>query len=268
MKFTILYDISLWQLAILFAVILFVTLEFGYRIGLRQKAHWQGTESGGGNLILTSMFALLALIIAFTYAAAVNRYDDRKQAAILEANVLSAAFHQADLVAEPGRSQLKQAIYDYALTRVVVLGKEYTPEERIEFINKTLKKKARLWPLVTEILQQKQAAPVLSLLVTSINKLFAVHTSRLAASADKLPLAVTLMLLFVAAAALGVAGFNAGISGHISRWRITTYALVLILVMLVIQDFDRPAEGFILIPQDGLKQLLIEMQTDLFGESQ
>lgn len=263
MKFGLLYDISLWQVALLFGIVVFATLEIGYRIGLRQKAHWKGADLGGGTVILTSMFALLALIIAFTYAAAVNRYDDRKQAAILEANVLSTAFYRADLVAEPSRSELKHAMHNYALTRVVELGKEYTPEERDQFLNKTLSAKAKLWPLVNQIVQESKPTPVISLLVTSINKLFDMHASRLAATTDKLPLAVTLMLLFVAAAALGVAGFNAGISGRISRWRISAYALVLILVMIVIQDFDRPAEGFILIPQDALNNLLIEMETHL-----
>ena len=53
------------------------------------------------------------------------------------------------------------------------------------------------------------------------------------------------MLLFVAAASLSVAGFNAGISGRLNRWRMTIFALVLVGVMLVILDFDQPLDGFI-----------------------
>jgi hypothetical protein len=71
------------------------------------------------------------------------------------------------------------------------------------------------------------------------------------------------MLLFTAAATLSVAGFNAGISGRMSRWRMTTLALVLMGVMLVIHDFDHPAGGFIRISQDSLTHVINGMEADL-----
>jgi hypothetical protein len=71
------------------------------------------------------------------------------------------------------------------------------------------------------------------------------------------------MMLVMAAAALGVAGFNAGIYGKMSRGRMTTFALILTLIMLVIQDFDRPLEGWIRISQDSLRAVIFEMETEL-----
>lgn len=46
------------------------------------------------------------------------------------------------------------------------------------------------------------------------------------------------MLLFVASAALSVAGFNVEILGRMSRWRATTLALALTRIMFIIYDFD------------------------------
>ena len=264
MKLGILYDFYLWQIGFLFVLVLLVVLEAGYRIGLSQRKHWKNADSGGGNLILTSMLGVLALILAFTYAAAVSRFDARKQAVILEASVLSTAFNRADLVAEPGRTELKQALHDYALTRVIKHGRKINREELNSIVKKSLDAQAKLWPIITaQILPQSQPVPIVLSLVTSVNKVHDTHTARLAAAQDKLPLSVTLMLLFVAAASLGVAGFNAGISGRMSRWRMTAFAVVLILVMIVIQDFDRPQEGFIVISQDSLNNVILEMEADL-----
>jgi len=264
MKLGILYDFYLWQIGFLFVLVLLVVLEAGYRIGLSQRKHWKDADSGGGNLILTSMLGVLALILAFTYAAAVSRFDARKQAVILEANVLSTAFYRADLVAEPGRTELKQALHDYALTRVVKQGRKITYEEHNSIVKKSLAAQAKLWPIITaQILSQSQPIPIVLSLVTSVNKVHDTHTARLAAAQDKLPLPVTLMLLLVAAASLGVAGFNAGISGRMSRWRMTAFAVVLILVMIVIQDFDRPHEGFIVISLDSLNNVILGMEADL-----
>ena len=71
------------------------------------------------------------------------------------------------------------------------------------------------------------------------------------------------MLLFVSAASLSVAGFNAGISGQLNRLRMTTFALVLTGVMLVILDFDQPLDGFIHISLDSLTNLVNEMEANL-----
>ena len=79
--------------------------------------------------------------------------------------------------------------------------------------------------------------------MASVNEVLDMHTIRIAAFFDKLPRLVIVMLVFVAAATLLVAGFNSGVSGRISRWRISALALVLTGVMLVIVDFDRPVSG-------------------------
>jgi len=60
-----------------------------------------------------------------------------------------------------------------------------------------------------------------------------------------------------------VPAFNAGISGSISRWRMTPLALVLSGVMFVIMDFDRPVSGFIRVSQASLQSAIAEMEADL-----
>ena len=111
--------------------VLFAALEFGYRVGLRRRDLWKDADPSNGQIILTSMFALLGLIIAFTYGAGVERFNARKQSVILETNAMRDAYLQADLVAEPGRTELKQALLDYARTRTLKQG-GYRSQERFQ----------------------------------------------------------------------------------------------------------------------------------------
>ena len=96
-----------------------------------------------------------------------------------------------------------------------------------------------------------------------MNQVLNVHTIRVAAKFDELPLAVILMLISVASASLSVAGFNAGISGRLNRLRMTTFALVLSGVMLVIFDFDQPVDGFIRVHHDSISSLINKMEGNL-----
>jgi uncharacterized membrane protein len=101
------------------------------------------------------------------------------------------------------------------------------------------------------------------MLVDAVNQIFTVHTTRLAAAIDRLPSAVLLMLLFVAAASLSVAGFSAGVTGQLNRLRMTTFALVLAGVLFIIYDFDQPHIGFIRVDQNNISLIINEMEANL-----
>lgn len=77
---------------------------------------------------------------------------------------------------------------------------------------------------------------------------------------------VLTLLLLIAAATVSVAGFNAGIAGHMSRWRTTFLILVLASIMLVILDFDRSITGFIQVSPDSIEDVITEMEKVLSGD--
>jgi hypothetical protein len=64
-------------------VVLLVSVEAGYRLGLRkrQKEQQEG-KTVSKDFVLGSMFALLGLVMAFTYAFTVSRADMRQHAHI------------------------------------------------------------------------------------------------------------------------------------------------------------------------------------------
>jgi hypothetical protein len=100
-------------------------------------------------------------------------------------------------------------------------------------------------------------------LVAAINEVIDMHTTRMMAVFDRLPEVVLWMQLFIAAASLAVAGFNAGLSGRMSRWRMTAFTLVLSAVIIVIIDFDKPQGGFIRVSHEPLVAVIHDMEADL-----
>lgn len=263
MKVALLYNYPLWASALIFLVVLVIALESGYRVGLKRRALWKDADSGGGAVVLTSMFALLGLVLAFTYASGVSRFDARKDAVILEANALGTAFYRTDLVAEPGRTELKQTLLEYARTREFPPDTVRTDADRELVLKTTLDQLAKIWPATKKIVEQGEPGPRESSLVAAINDVSDVHTIRLAAVLDTLPKVILWMLLFIAAASLGVAGYNAGIQGRMSRWRMTAFTLVLAGLMVIILDFDRPNDGLVIVNHHHINMLIVEMEANL-----
>jgi hypothetical protein len=189
-----------------------------------------------------------------------NRYDHRREAVITEANALGTAFLRAGLIDGPEAAELREALLAYARTRVVSVEVN-TP--RADVIRRSLDAQARLWPLTERIVKSKPRDPIEALLVASMNEVIDLHTSRLAASFDRLPQPVFWILVLVAAASVSVAGFNAGLGGFISRWRMSALTFVLAVVMIVIIDFDRPQHGLIRITQEPLRGAVADMERTL-----
>jgi hypothetical protein len=263
MQISLLYSLPMWIVGLLFVGILSIALEAGFRVGLARREVWHDADSGGGAIAQTSMFALLGLIVAFTYASAVSRHDARKQAVLVESNAMSTAFQRADVIVEPGRTELKQVLLDYARTRSFPSDAQQSIESRTIAVEKTLEQQAKIWPATKRVVEQNNPAPTTTSLVAAINSVFDAHTMRVAAAFDTLPKTVMWMLLFVAAASLSVAGYNAGIQGRMSRWRMAALTLVLTALMIVILDFDRSLDGMVTISQNSIDLVIAGMDADL-----
>jgi len=258
MPFTVVFVIVL--------TFLLIALEVGYRIGLKQRDAWKNANSGGGAVALTSLFALMGLILAFTYASGVNRYEVRKQAVISESNALGTAFLRAGFIAEPGGRQIKEKLLAYAYSRLMPLregGVVFSDEERAEYLKNTLYAQGELWPTMEKALGDKNLGPMDVSMVTAINDVLDQHTIRIAALFNKLPEFILWMLVFIAGSTIAVTGFNAGLSGKMSRWRTAALTLVISSVMMTIIDFDRPSDGFARVGQRSLVSVVADMEADL-----
>jgi len=263
MNFSIFHQIPLWLDFVIFLVVLLAALELGYRIGiLRQKA-WKDDERAGGTISLTSMFAILGLMLAFTFGAAISRHEARKRAMIAEANALDTAFLYAGLADEPGRTDLRTALIDYARTRTSDPSENMTVERLESLLQQSREAKANLWPATERLLKRSPPGPIEAALVRAVSAVLDCDTVRVAAILDSLPPMVLTLLLLIAAATVSVAGFNAGLSGRISRWRTTILILVLASVMLVIVDFDRSNIGFIRVSDDSVGAVITQMEEGL-----
>jgi hypothetical protein len=262
-----LYEFPMWVHAALFAAVLLVGLEGGYRVGLR--THRTGApvdKQMRGDVTLGSMLALLGLILAFTYAFTLSRADMRKQARVDEANAISTAFLRADLAAEPGRSELRERLLVYARTRVFSSEKLINLDALQDALARSLEAQSHLWPAAKLALQGDVPVPLQASIVHAVNEVLNAHTRRLAAGFDRLPGVVFALLLLIAASALAIAGHNAGLKGRMNRGRMTAFAFILGALMLIILDFDRPLVGTIRLNNQSLLSVIAEMESALESE--
>ena len=260
------YQTPLWVVIFLFLLVLLFPMEIGFRIGARIKR--LQPDRGGevhGDVTLTAMLTLLALMLAFTYSFSMSRADLRKQAQIVEVNALGTAFLRADLLPEPSRTDVRQRLYDYTESRYVEPGTILILEGLHRVVIRSEELQSTIWPAVKSALRQPgdMTDPEKALLVSSINDVLDAHTTRMAVIYDRLPSAVLALMVLIAGTALGVAAFNSSLSGYRFRWRMTLFAFILASLMYLILDYDMMMRGFIQVDHSNLVGLIEEMTAAL-----
>ena len=90
------------QTALAWSVGLFVgmlvCLEVGYRIGSYGVERHQELEHEGTGAIEAAVFALLGLLLAFTFGGAMTRLETRRELIVQEANAIGTAYLRLDVL--------------------------------------------------------------------------------------------------------------------------------------------------------------------------
>jgi len=93
------------------------------------------------------------------------------------------------------------------------------------------------------------------LFITSLNEVLDFQAKRLAAKEDHVPELVVELLYGATILSLGLVGYGCGLGGHRNFLSTTTAALLIVSVILVIVDLDRPRRGLIKVSQQSLLTL-------------
>jgi hypothetical protein len=251
----LLYDIPLWAIGLGTMVLLLVAAKVGFVVGRARRSEADEKEDGAFSTTQGAILVLLALLLAFTYSLASGRNDDRRLVVVDEANAIGTAFLRAGLMPPPHRQELEELLRRYVDLRLE-LAQVPVYDPRASTASRASEEVHReLWSIVTRISTERTPSTVDALLVEAVNDVIDLHTVRIAALLDAVPEVVIFLLMFVATIALALTGFAAGIRGRRSRLLTFVLSLLIIAVILVTMDLDRPRRGFIRTNQQPMIDL-------------
>ncbi len=236
-------------------VLMLLSMEIGVRSGRRKKAIAPEAITQA-NAVLASMLGLLALLLAFTFSAALQRYEDRSQAVVAEANAIGTAYLRAKLLPGGMHDEVQSLLRDYLDMRIQE-GRVVTadPVVREPLLQQADLMAAQLWGHAVKAAQQ-DAGPVTSgLFIQSLNGLIDAYGTRNATLNRHVPEIVLFLMFATIVMTTATLGYASGIAGH----RVTLAAFVLVvliaLVVYLIVDLDRPRRGSIQVSQESLLSL-------------
>lgn len=253
-----LFSVPEWAIGIALLVAMLAAIEVGRRYGAHDlRALGEANEEAFN--VSGAALGLLALLLAFTYSVASTHFDLRKQLVLKEANELGTAYLRTDFAPEPQRRELRDLLREYADLRVEFSASGLDAARHAEMLADTDRLHARIWSAAVRSVEGRAPTPADALLISSLNDVIDVHAERLRAHRDHVPDVVIELLVLVALAAIGLLGYAAGRKGDRRHWLRALLPLLVVAVMLLIIDLDRPREGLIQVSQ----QPLLDVQASL-----
>jgi hypothetical protein len=201
-----------------------------------------------------AVFALIGLLLAFTISGALQRFDDRRQLVIQEANAASTAHDRLALFDEGAGHDMQNKLKDYVQARIDLyrMPHDYSLLTRTESFSqdqeeKIIGLKNRLWNAAVGACPQSNFRPACGQALPSLANLFEVARLRLGAAEKHPPQVIYVMLFGLGLGGSLLAGFGMAAAKSRSWIHMIIFAATLTVTLYTLTDMEYPRLGLIRI---------------------
>jgi hypothetical protein len=240
-----------WLVFVTVCIALFTSAVLGHRLALWMRVNDDSHDHEHVVGLREGLFILLGLLLGFTVAMVLPRFDHRSQLVVDEANAIGITMLRADMLPEPQRGKALELLREYVVVRRNFAKQTLWDRGALDRETKRTKALQRqLWEQTVAISQENQTAVFKTL--ASLAGMIEVAENRLAAFENRVPITVWLIIFLVAV----FQSFATGFSLKRRFWfSLVMTPVVVAVVMALLADLDSPHTGGVGIEQNSMERL-------------
>jgi hypothetical protein len=248
------------------AVALFIgimlAIASGRWIGRRHVARY-GTHTLDSVVSLeTAVFALLGLLIAFTFSGALTRFDLRRAQIVDEANAIGTAYLRIELLPGAAQAPLRAAFRDYVDARLATYRKLPDVEAARRELARSQELQWEIWNQAIAAVQMQNVRPGTEILIMpALNQVFDIATVRVFATQMHPPLIIYAMLFALALASAFLVGYQTAFEKGYDVVHQVGFAAIVAFTLYVILDIEYPRAGWIRL--DAIDEALVNVRAGM-----
>jgi hypothetical protein len=244
------FGLSTWLLALLLSALMFGATVAGLYAARAMGARSQAFREPLG-VLQGALIGFMGLVLAFGLSLALGRYESRRADVVEEANAIGTAYLRAQTLTEPIRTESLDLLKSYTDTSIVIAETVPGSTEQERAIAESTGYQNELWALAGQALNEAPEASAPRLYVDTLNESFDAQTTRVYGLTNRVPTAVLVLEVVLAAIALAVLAIHLATLGRGVLTVLIAAALVVLLLQVTF-DLDRPTRGLITVPATPL----------------
>lgn len=249
-----LFQLNTPTLVITLIVVLASSVAVGVLVG-RAVRERPGARHEPAGVAQGALLGLVGLLLAFGLSMAVDRYEGRRALVVQEANDIGTTYLRAQMLPEPQSTQSMDLLVVYTEAAIEVADAVPDTDEYRDAVARLEELQDDLWVLAREAVETDPVGTGPRLYTETLNDTFDTHTARIASLGNRVPTPVSVLLIVASAIALGALAYYLTLLGKGLATSLVTAGVVLV-ILFVSFDLDRPRRGFIQVPDAALVQLL------------
>jgi hypothetical protein len=243
-------------------IILSISVKLGHHFGIKHVKRHAQHKLEIVSVAEGAVFALLGLLIAFTFSGAYDRYEHRKLHTLEEANVFDQAYEMVDLVPQKYQSSLRQDIRKYLELHI----KSYEDIPHTSLVNQDLWQaidiQHHIWKTVTSAMRDNpNSSAEMQLVIPVMTKMFDMFHYGINMTLVHPPFIVFILLLSLAALGGFLVGYNTAENQQKHSVHTICYVLLTAFTLYLIINLEFPRVGFVQF--NSFDRMLIDVRDDM-----
>ncbi|HEY7402699.1 MAG TPA: hypothetical protein VIB39_04210 [Candidatus Angelobacter sp.] len=251
----ILYTMPAWALGVGFFVVMLTAGETGFWLGRGSRTKGFDETKKRISSVEASVLGVLGLLLGFTLAMAVSRFDTRRVLVLEEANAIGTSYWRSQVLPAPEGPEISDLLREYVDAKLNYFAAGIDPGHLKVSRERIARLQRELWVRAAASAQRDPRSVPAGLLLQSLNQTFDLDSARWTALNVHVPDGVLWVDMFVGVLAALLVGYNFGVTGRHDFISTCVLAVCIATVMSVIIDLDQPRQGLIRVGQQPLIDL-------------
>jgi len=205
-------------------------------------------ESKENTRIADASIALFALLLAFSFSGAADRYENRKGFRLDEAIAIGDFAATASMLSGSEREQIQQELVGYVKERLAFGSATIDSPEMQAITARSRESQQRIQNVLRQIITEKKSTTLHTPLMNGFNGITMTHDKALYGSQNQISDTIIILLVLFGLVSAFVAGrFGSGANHSTSFIQamapVTLYIALVTAVFFVVMDLEQPHRG-------------------------
>jgi len=230
---------------VLLVLVLIVSLELGRNLGKKHLIKQNQQKLEVVSVAESAVFGLLALLIAFTFSGAYDRFESRKMHIVEEANIFDMSYNYIDLIPENLQPELRNDMRKYFEAYI----RAFDDIPYMSKVNEDLKQaqiyEDKIWNTTVQASKESANKALAQIYIPTFNDMF--ETAHMGYYITQIHPPAIIFALLIGLAMLGgfLVGYNSAENKQRRPLHSVCYVLLTAITIYVIINMEFPRVGFI-----------------------